>query len=262
MNLLRLHLLLVLLMFTSCAKRNLVYFSDIESHANYSVKVPEMVEPRIQTDDLLSITVTSLSPESNLLFNAGVLNAEGNRINTGTGVLNEGYLVDKNGEINFPVLGKVRLAGFTKPEAVREMTIRLEEYVKDPIVNIRFMNFKITVIGEVNNPSTFTVATEKINILEALGLAGDMTPFGKRENVLIIREQGGVRSATRFNLNEKDILSSPYYYLQQNDVVYVEPDQIKSIQASTNQRSLTVLGITTSLVISLLFNLRMILDNN
>ena len=252
MNLLRLHLLLVLLMFTSCAKRNLVYFSDIESHANYSVKVPEMVEPRIQTDDLLSITVTSLSPESNLLFNAGVLNAEGNRINTGTGMLNEGYLVDKNGEINFPVLGKVRLAGFTKPEAVREMTIRLEEYVKDPIVNIRFMNFKITV----------TVATEKINILEALGLAGDMTPFGKRENVLVIREQGGVRSATRFNLNEKDILSSPYYYLQQNDVVYVEPDRIKSIQASTNQRSLTVIGITTSLAISLLFNLRMILDNN
>src|SRR5690606_16038346 len=248
MNLLRLHLLLVLLMFTSCAKRNLVYFSDIESHANYSVKVPEMVEPRIQTDDLLSITVTSLSPESNLLFNSGVLNAEGNRINVGTEKLNEGYLVDKNGEINFPVLGKVKLAGFTKPEAVREMTIRLEEYVKDPIVNIRFMNFKITVIGEVNRPSTFTVATEKINILEALGLAGDMTPYGTRENVLVIREQEEVRSATRFNLNQKDILSSPYYYLQQSDMIYVEPDQIKSVQATTNQTALTIIGITTSVV--------------
>src|SRR5690606_11577592 len=130
MNLLRLHLLLVLLVFSSCSKRNLVYFSDIEPHSNYSVKIPEMVEPTSQTDDLLSITVTSLSPESNLLFNSGVLNAEGDRITVGTGKLNEGYLVVKDGQINFPVLGKVKLAGFTKPEAVREMTIRLEEYVK------------------------------------------------------------------------------------------------------------------------------------
>src|SRR5690606_2725158 len=141
-------------------------------------------------------------------------------------------------------------------------TFRLKEYVKDPIVNIRFLNFKVTVIGEVNNPATFTVATEKINVLEALGLAGDMTPYGKRENVLIIREKNGVRSATRFNLNEKDILSSPMYYLQQNDVVYVEPDKIKAVIASTNQRAFTIIGITTSVVISLLFNLRMILDNN
>jgi polysaccharide export outer membrane protein len=108
----------------------------------------------------------------------------------------------------------------------------------------------------VNHPSTFTVATEKINVLEALGLAGDMTPYGKRDNVLIIREKDGVRSATRLNLNKKDILSSPFYYLQQNDVIYVEPDKIKAVQASTNQRSLTILGITSSLVISILFNLR------
>src|SRR5680860_76069 len=151
-------------------------------------------------------------------------------------------MVDKNGEINFPVLGKVKLGGLSKPQAMEEMTHRLSEYIKDPIVNIRFMNFRITVIGEVNEPSTFTVVTERINILEALGLAGDMTPFGKRENVLIIREKDGVRSAKRFNLNKKDILSSPYYYLQQNDIIYVEPDKIKAIQASTNQRSLTIIG--------------------
>jgi polysaccharide export outer membrane protein len=148
------------------------------------------------------------------------------------------------------------LSGLTKPEAIDEMTHRLSEYVNDPIVNIRFINFKVTVIGEVNHPSTFTVATEKINVLEALGLAGDMTPYGKRDNVLIIREKDGVRSATRLNLNKKDILSSPFYYLQQNDVIYVEPDKIKAVQASTNQRSLTILGITSSLVISILFNLR------
>ncbi|MEX2592067.1 MAG: polysaccharide biosynthesis/export family protein [Anditalea sp.] len=249
--------ILLFIVFTSCAKRNLVYFSDVDSDADYSVEIPEMVEPQIQTDDLLRITVTSLSPESNLLFNAGVLNSGGeNSMNDEMQNLNAGYLIDKNGEINFPVLGMVKLGGLTKPEAIEEMSHRLSEYVKDPIVNIRFVNFKITVIGEVNMPSTFTVPTEKINVLEALGLAGDLTPFGKRENVLIIREKNGVRSATRFNLNKKDILSSPYYYLQQNDIIYVEPDQIKAIQASTNQRSLTVLGLTSSLVISILFNLR------
>ncbi len=252
-------ILLLLLLSTGCAKRNLVYFSDIDKSSNFSAKIPEMIEPIIQTDDLLKITVTSLSPESNLLFNSGVLNPTGNRAG-GTETLNEGYLVDKNGEINFPVLGMVKLAGLTKPEAIEEMSFRLQEYVKDPIVNIRFTNFKITVIGEVNKPATFTVPTEKINILEALGLAGDMTPYGKRENVLIIREKDGIRSATRVDLNKNDILSSPYYYLQQNDVIYVEPDKIKAIQASTNQRSLTLLGITTSVAISLLFNLRMLLD--
>lgn len=252
-------LLFLLIILSSCAKRNLVYFSDINTDANFSTKIPEMVEPKIQPDDLLKVTVISLSPESNLLFNSGILNPNGDRITT-TDALNEGYLVDKNGEINFPVLGMVKLSGLTKPEAVEEMSFRLNEYVKDPIVNIRFINFKITVIGEVNKPATFTIPTEKINVLEALGLAGDMTPYGKRENVLIIREKDGIRSASRFNLNKKDILSSPYYYLQQNDVIYVEPDKIKSVQASTNQRSLAVLGITTSVVISLLFNLRMILD--
>jgi polysaccharide export outer membrane protein len=259
MNSRTIYFLLLILVLSSCAKRNLVYFSDIDSDANFSTQIPEMIEPQIQPDDLLNITVTSLSPESNLLFNAGVLSPDGSRQN-GTDKLNEGYLVDKNGEINFPVLGKVKLIGLTKPEAIDEMTLRIREYVKDPIVNIRFMNFKITVIGEVNRPATFTVPTEKINILEALGLAGDMTPYGKRENVLIIREKNGVRSATRFNLNDKDILGSPYYYLQQNDVIYVEPDTIKAIQASTNQRSLTVIGLTTTVAISLLFNLRMLLE--
>lgn len=253
--------ILIVLISTSCAKRNLVYFSEIDSESNFSVQSPEMVEPVIQTDDLLKITVTSLSPESNILFNSGVMNTEGTRVHPEATSLNEGYLVDKNGEINFPVLGKVKLAGFTKPEAIEEMSFRLREHVKNPIVNIRFMNFKVTVIGEVNKPSTFTVATEKITVLEALGLAGDMTPYGKRENVLIIREKGGVRSATRINLNKTDILNSPYYHLQQNDVIYVEPDEIKAVQASTNQRSLTLLGISASVVISLLFNLRMILEN-
>ena len=252
------YITLVILISTSCSRRNLVYFSDIDSESGYSVKVNETVEPEIQPDDLLKITVSSLNPESNLLFNSGILQPTGNASTTVISQLNEGYLVDKNGEINFPVLGQVKLGGLTKEQAIEEMSFRLKEYVKNPIVNLRFMNFKVTVIGEVNRPATFTVETEKITVLEALGLAGDMTAFGKRENVLIIREKRGVRSANRLNLNDKDILASPFYYLEQNDVIYVEPDKIKAVQASTNQRALTILGLASSLLISIIFNLRYI----
>ena len=214
--------LLFLVVFSSmgCAKRNLVYFSDIAESDIYSVKVPEMIQPKIQRDDLLKITVNSLSEESNILFNAGVMDTGSDgRLTAAQRALNEGYLVDEKGEINFPVLGKVKLVDLTKAEAIEEMSFRLREYVKDPIVNIRFINFKITVIGEVNRPSTLVVTTEKVSVLEALGLAGDMTMYGKRENVLIIREIDGERKATRINLKRKELLSSQFYNLQQNDLV-------------------------------------------
>jgi len=247
------------MIFSGCAKRNLVYFSDIDSQSNYNVKIESSVEPRIQSDDLLKITVSSLNQESNLLFNAGILTTTGNN-NVSTSPLNEGYLVDKKGEINFPVLGKVKIGGLTKDEAIEEMSFRLREHVKDPIVNIRFLNFKVTVIGEVNKPSTFTVPTEKITILEALGLAGDMTAYGKRENVLVIRDKDGVRSLNRLNLNDKGILSSPYYYLTQNDVVYVEPDKMKAVQANVNPNRNQFITIASSIFVAIIINSRFLFD--
>src|SRR5690606_15059670 len=153
-----------------------------------------------------------------------------------------------------------KLAGLTKPEAIEEMSFRLREHVKKPIVNIRFLNFKVTVIGEVNRPSTFTVATEKITILEALGLAGDMTAYGKRENVLVIRDKDGVRSANRLNLNDKSILNSPYYYLTQNDVVYVEPDKMKTIQTYVNPNYNQFITIASSDLVALIINSRFLFD--
>ncbi|MDO6439507.1 polysaccharide biosynthesis/export family protein [Cyclobacterium sp. 1_MG-2023] len=244
-----------------CAKRNLVYFSDIETGSSYSTNISQVEEPIIQSGDLIKIVVSTQSPESNLLFNSGVIsNDSQSRMMNQQLPTNEGYLVDKNGQINFPVLGKIDIAGFTREEATLKMTELLEEYVKDPIINIQYLNFKITVIGEVTNPNTFTLATDRISILEALGLAGDMTQYGKRENVLLIRDQDGVRKAVRLNLNDKAILNSPYFMLQQNDVLYVEPDKIKSVQASTNQRSLTILSILVSFGVSLMFNLRYILS--
>jgi len=232
----------------SCSKRNLVYFSDIDLNSTYEVPVGTSAEPRIQEDDLLSITVISLNAESNMLFNAGVLTSTGE---TGNAVvsspINENYLVDKNGYINYPVIGQINLKGMTKLEALEKMTQLLNVYVQDPIINIRFMNFKVSVIGEVQKPSTFIIPTEKVTILEALGLAGDMTAYGRRENVLIIREKEGVRSATRLNLNDKKVLESPFYYLQQNDVVYVEPYKTKAIQSGSNPRTIALISSFFSL---------------
>jgi len=245
--------LLSALLLVSCGPtRNLAYFSDLEEQAVYTENITNATQPKIQPDDLLSITVTSPNAEANKLFNTGVAPAVGsvadiNTSNRATNIHNEGYLVDRNGNIDFPVLGQVKLGGLTKEEAKAKLIAELNEYLKEPMVNIRFLNYKVTVVGEVNRPSTFTIPTEKINILEALGMAGDMTAFGKRENVLIIREEAGVRTMARVNLNETEVLNSPYFYLRQNDVVYVEPDRMKQVQASTNTRSLSILVSAVSL---------------
>ncbi|MBF9252533.1 polysaccharide biosynthesis/export family protein [Pontibacter sp. 172403-2] len=242
-----------MLLFVSCTSpKNLAYFSDLPENSTYSEKITNETEPKIQPDDLLSITVTSLNPEANALFNKGVLLSGNNSASGSNRISDEGYLVNSDGEIEFPVLGKVKLGGLTKEEARTKLVKELNKYLKDPAVNIRFLNFRVTVIGEVNDPATFTIPSEKINILEALGLAGDMTLYGKRENVLLIREENGIRKMTRINLNSKDAFNSPYFYLQQNDVVYVEPNKVRQVQATTNTRNITllfsVISVTTLII--------------
>ena len=239
-----------LVLVTACSPtRNLVYFSDLKEKGIYTEAITNNSAPLIQPDDLLSITVSSLSPESNQLFNSGSMPAAGSRSGTTSGTTSgEGYLVSGDGTINFPVLGSVKLAGLTKEQAVSKMTAEIKNHVKNPLVNIRFLNFKITVVGEVNRPSTFTIPTERINMLEALGLAGDLTPLGKRENILLIREREGVRSAIRINLASKELLNSPYFYLQQNDVLYVEPIKAKALQGGSGSFYLPLVGAVLSIV--------------
>ncbi len=245
---------IVLLFFTSCgASKNLVYFSNLQETENYTSPIKNAVDPIIQPDDLLSITLSSLNPESNVLFNNGVLQTPGGTGSAGSGEkLNEGYLVDKQGTINYPVLGNLKLAGLSKTEATRLLTTKIGQYVKNPIINIRFLNFKITVVGEVNSPATINVPTERINIVEALGLAGDITVYGKKKNVLIIRERNGVRNTVRIDLTDKESLNSPYYYLQQNDIVYVEPEKARGLQASSTNFYLPIIATVAS-IISVLF---------
>ncbi|MGK9126749.1 polysaccharide biosynthesis/export family protein [Olivibacter sp. SA151] len=241
-------LALVLLVFPSCQqKRNLVYFSDLEDSAAIRDMIPRVAEPKIQTGDILAITVNTLNPESNLLFNNGTLqNLSERNVET---TPNQGYLVNPDGAINFPVIGKISLVGRTKEEASELLVSKLSEYVKDPIVNIRFSNFRITVVGEVNKPSTFVIPNDRINLIEALGLAGDMTPYGKRENILLIREENGKRTMVRLNLNKKETMQSDFFYLKQNDMLYVEPDKMKEKQTRTDIRTITLISSLASLAI-------------
>jgi polysaccharide export outer membrane protein len=239
----------------SCAdNRNLVYFSDLknegaDSYTNIN-KVLVQSEPKIQPNDLLNIRVTTLSVESNALFNNNI--TTNININNNTEPVRVGYRVDKDGNISFPVIGQVKLGGLTIDQSQDIIAKKLEVYTKGPVVNIDFLNFKVTVIGEVNKPGTFTVEDENISLLGALGLAGDMTPYAKRDNILIVREVNGIRTTERINLNKSDLFDSKYYYLKQNDVVYVEPDKSRLAQTSQNNRFIPILASSVAIVAVLL----------
>ncbi|MDT0688839.1 polysaccharide biosynthesis/export family protein [Salegentibacter sp. F188] len=250
----KIFLLVILPLFFSCS-RNLVYFSDYAEGDIYTEKISsEAKEVIIQPGDLLSISVTSLNPEADLPFNRStVMNTLGNSNNAvGTA---EGYLVNSDGTIDFPQLGSIDVKGLTKPELKSKLTDTLKKYLSNAIVNIRYLNYRITVIGEVNNPSTFSVPAEKISIIEALGMAGDMTVYGKRDNVLVINETEGVRRIVRLNLNNKEVLNSPHYYLQPNDVVYVEPVNSKKEQASMTRNNIALVLSVISTASLILLNL-------
>lgn len=249
--------ILLLFVFTGCSPaRNLVYFSDIKVIAPFEMAIDNAYKPKIQEGDIVAITVSTLDPNSNALFNTGALSNYSNQTTTTVGSVNlgkEGYLVGSDGNINFPVIGKIQLAGLTLEEARNKVQTETVVYVKEPIVNMRFLNFKVTVVGEVNKPGSFNVENDRMNVLEALGAAGDMTGYGKRENVLVIREMNGVRKMARLDLSSSKAFESPFFYLQQNDLVYVEPDGMRERQVSRNPNTIPIiLGIMSvaTLIIS------------
>lgn len=247
----KLMLLLTVVVFaTGCSsKRELSYFKDLPADQGFKTAITNAYSPEIQAGDLLSISVSSLDAASNILFNTGAMQQSGdlrNRDqNAGTNLNKEGYLVGEEGNINFPIIGQIALGGLSLKEAHQKMEEELVRYVKDPIVNVRFLNFKITVIGEVQKPTTFTIPNDRINVLEALGMAGDMTPYGKRNNVLVIREENGERNLVRLDFNSKEVFSSPYFYLKQNDIVYVEPGALKD---PSGDRTLRIISTVATVV--------------
>lgn len=218
--------ILICCFFSSCVStKSSVYFRDIPD--TIISPVAGNFEPVIQKNDILQITVSSMNIEDAVIYNTPSIANIGGAVSSGPQAV--GFLVSEQGFIQYPVLGQVKAAGLRKSELTRYLHDQLEEkkLLVDPVVSIRFLNYRVTVLGEVGRPAVVNVGNEKITIMEALGLAGDITVFGRKDNVVLIRDVDGVRTVKRLNLNNKEIFSSPYYYLQSNDVVYVEPNKAK-----------------------------------
>lgn len=251
----------MVVMLGSCAStKKVAYFQNVNQVSLAESK--GLYDARIMPKDMLTITVSTTDPKAAIPFNLSIsntLNSTGN-LNTG-GVTLQTYLVDNNGNINYPVIGMVNVSGMTVRQCEDFITAKIKPYMAEtekPVVTVRMSSFRISVMGEVNHPGTFSVSTEKISILEALAQAGDLSIYGKRDNVMLIREDAtGEKSVHILNLNDANIINSPYYYLQQNDIVYVEPNKVKAQNASIGQvttLTMSAVGVLVS-VASLVVNI-------
>lgn len=218
-------LLLIILSMASCAtKKDVLYFQDIddrEFEVLDSLATTTVVEP----EDILRIRLTALDGKSIIPFEFEKPGLEVNRPSRNIETMQlDGYLVDKDGNINFPVIGRIGVAGKTAQEVEEHLYEKIGEYVKDPTVSVRIINSKVTVIGDVRKPGTFTLSEERLTLPQAIGLAGDLNIKGERHSVLVIRNNGAKRTVKRIDLTKSDWMNSDYYYLKQNDIVYVEPN--------------------------------------
>lgn len=240
----------------SCSVKNIVYFNDLPADSLKVMKAAaDFTEPVIQADDILSITIQTLDPTTSSVVNqAEAVQAVGasSASNVGNQVIS-GFLVDKDGYVHMTLLGKVKVLGLTTYQSRELITKKASQFYRNPTVQVRFANYKITVLGEVMRPATYTVPNEKVTVLDALGLAGDLTIYGKRENVLLVREENGQKAMVRLNLNDSDIFQSPYYYLRQNDVIYVEPGKAKAAANNASRtQTYAIVGSVLSVLIVLL----------
>ena len=225
------------ILFSACnSTKEVVYLQDVVPLKQQDIE--RKYEVFIHEDDLLSIMVNSKDPELALPFNMPLVTYQiGSETPGQQGVL--GYLVDTNGDIDFPILGKIHVAGLSRLELrdlIKEKLIS-GDYIKDPVVTVQFLNYKVSVMGEVARPGSFTITGDRITLLEALSMAGDLTIYGRRDRVAVIREENGKRTILFHDLRSSEIFTSPCYYLQQNDIVYVEPNKAKAGQRDINQNN-------------------------
>lgn len=234
---------------SSCANtKKIAYFNNVKD-ATFPAGAVDR-QNQIQPNDILNITISSLNAEASAPFNLQSNNIS--RSTTVTGSSNEsgGYLVNEDGTIDMPILGSVKAAGLTKEQLKENITnlILSKKLLVDPIVDVRYLNYEVTVLGEVAKPTVITVPSEKITLLKALGLAGDLTIYGRRDNVLLIREENGKKVTRHIDLTSSNFFNSPYYYLQPNDVIYVQPNATKAATASRSQQFLPIIFSVLSVV--------------
>jgi polysaccharide export outer membrane protein len=240
---------------TSCLNtRKVAYFNDVKDSTLIASK--ESLEPLIQKKDILSIAVSSLSNEATIIFNAPNQPASPIASNNNSSQT-AGYLVRENGNIKFPLLGDIPAAGLTQKQLEDNLTKMLidKKLLFEPIVTARFLNFRVTVLGEVSRPGVVNVPSEQISILEALGQAGDLTIYGLRDNVILIRQEGPNKLVKRLNLNSSKILTSPYFFLKSNDVLYVEPGKAKVANTEQARQILPIIFSGISVIVIILNSL-------
>ncbi|CAN5182955.1 polysaccharide biosynthesis/export family protein [soil metagenome] len=251
------------LLMTSCKTERIAILKDIPDTASVRYfPLARYSSPTIRVDDILNIVIQTLDPQANTILNQGNLSASSGAISSSGGATQQasvsGYLVDKSGSVHMPYIGTLHVLGYTT-EQVRDTVLqKISFYFKDPVVNVRFANFKISVLGEVKNPSTFLIPNERPTVIDALGLAGDITIYGRRDNVMLIRDNEGQKEITRLNLDSSKSISSPYFFLRPNDVLYVEASasRVQSTDAYRNRNYAIIaaaLGFLTVLSARLLF---------
>ncbi len=236
----------------SCRPQRLAYFKDLPDTARVRyVNTSSFTSPVVHPDDILNIVIQTLDPAANQVLNEGNLPVLSGSASSTTGTSTiAGYLVGKEGTISLPYIGNLYVEGYTTAQVRDTLSQRISYYFKNPVVSVRFANFKVTVLGEVKNPSTFIIPNEKPTVIDALGLAGDITIYGRKENVLLMRDNNGKKELARLNLDSSKTISSPYFYLRPNDVLYVEPSasRVLSTDAYRN-RNITIIAAVLSLLV-------------
>jgi len=232
-------------MFSSCSSyKKTAYFQDISRSRDTKEVVGNYSPMKVETDDILGINVTSLNPEASSVFNS---NTGGTGGSNGTNPV-AGYLVDSKGEIQLPLIGNMKVSGKSTTEVRDQIRSSLTKYLKEPVVNVRIMNFKVSVLGDVNKPGSFAVQNERLTIPEAISLAGDLNITAVRKNILLIRERNGEREYIPVDLSSKKLFSSPYYYMRNNDILYVQPGSNKYASVDNTYRYIGFLLSALSIV--------------
>ena len=248
MKLYKIGIICLFLVLLSCSTREkIVYFQEEE------IQKPITFDPVFKNNDLLNIIVYSPEESNSKIFNITSINSNNNN---NRGYLNgnaatNGYLIDSNGEIEFPVIGKLKFSGLKRFEAIKLLESKLSEYIASPIIFIQIINFKITILGDVKSPGSFLIPNEKISVIEALGLAGDLNITANRKNIKLLREENGETKKYNIDLTKNELINSSLYYLSQNDVLYIEPNKTK-INSSRIGTSTGIILSTASLFISTL----------
>ncbi len=246
------YLLSIILFLSACGVKykSVPYFQDLPPLENVQEDIANTAVLKIQKDDILGITVSSLNPEASAIFNMGNTSSlQGNASgNINPAITANGFMVDVNGNIQLPLIGSVSVYGLTTTAARELIQNKLTTYLKEPVVSLRLINFRVSVLGDVARPGVYPVQNERVSVTEALSMAGDLSITAVRNNILLIRENQGKRQYIRLDMQKKELFNSPYYYLQNNDVLYIQPGNAKYASVDASYRNVSIILSALSVI--------------